>query len=147
MAEKGQAVHVRLHTQITDGERRETHTMEAGGRLLRGAGLFVIRFTEPQASGERPTTQQIKCTESEMTVRRQGQITMNQRFSEGMTTEGVYETAELRMPMETTTTHFSHEWDETSGSGEITLRYDLVLQGEETGHYEMTITLKEATAT
>ncbi|ADI00686.1 Domain of unknown function DUF1934 [[Bacillus] selenitireducens MLS10] len=147
MTHKGQAVHVRIHTLITDGDRQESHTMEAGGRLLQGSGLLVIRFTEPKEAGERPTTQQIKCTESEMTVRRQGQVTMNQRFSEGVTTEGVYETPELRMPMETTTTRLSQEWDDVSGRGEIALSYDLVLQGEKTGRYDMTITLKEATAT
>lgn len=145
MAKTEERVSIRIVTQIHDGQRRERHTMAAEGRLFIGAGMLVLRFDEPAKADETPTSQQIKCTDTEMTVRRHGQVSMNQRFAIGVTTEGVYQTPEIRMPMETTTQHLTHEWDTDERKGEIQLSYDLVLQGEATGRYDMTINMEEAT--
>ncbi|AOM81526.1 DUF1934 domain-containing protein [Salisediminibacterium beveridgei] len=145
MTKTEERVAIRMVTHISDGDRREKHTMDAVGQLMTGSGLLVLRFEEPSETDDIPTSQHIKCTGTEMTVRRHGQISMNQRFVEGVTTEGVYQTPEIRMPMETTTRHLTHEWDTHEQKGEIQLSYDLVLQGEATGRYDMTIKIEEAT--
>lgn len=145
MAKTEERVSIRIVTLITDGDRQEKHTMEAFGRMIYISDVLVLRFQEPYEEGDAPTSQQIKCTDQEMTVRRQGRVTMNQRFVEGVTTEGVYETPEVRMPMETTTKKLKHDWNTEQLEGEIRLSYDLMLQGEATGRYDMTIYIEEET--
>ncbi|PYZ91590.1 hypothetical protein CR194_18315 [Salipaludibacillus keqinensis] len=144
MSSSGLPVSVQMKTTIKDGKRKEIHTMEATGNLYQRGELTVLRFSEPkEENDEASTTQTVKLNRGEMSVQRKGAITMNQRFVPGIETEGMYHSQFGPMSMLTDTSEVNYNWDKEAREGWIALRYTLVLQGSQTGNYDMYVKIKE----
>ncbi|WP_416147810.1 DUF1934 domain-containing protein [Salipaludibacillus sp. HK11] len=144
MSSSGLAVNIEMKTTIKDGKRKEVHTMEATGELFQRGQLTVLRFSEPKEEGEeQATTQIVRLSRDGMTVQRKGAITMNQRFLPGVETEGMYNSAFGPMSMLTNTKKVNYDWDQDTRKGYIALQYHLVLQGSDTGNYDMYVKFKE----
>lgn len=143
MSLNGRAVNIEMKTTIKDGKRKEIHTMEATGELLQRGKLTVLRFSEPKDEDqEQTTTQTVRLSLDGMTVQRKGAITMNQRFLPGVTTEGMYHSAFGPMSMRTDTTKVDYNWDQDTLEGYIVLKYNLELNGSDTGNYDMYVKIK-----
>ncbi|PTL38322.1 DUF1934 domain-containing protein [Alkalicoccus saliphilus] len=143
MKENRMPVDISIRTTIRDGKQREKHSMDASGEVLWRGGLMVLRFQEPREEEEARTTQTIQLRDGNLSVRRSGAIAMNQRFVEGIKTEGTYHSVYGPMAMETDTEKVNYEWNEEQGKGIITLVYVLTLQGSVTGTYNMKVTFEE----
>jgi uncharacterized beta-barrel protein YwiB (DUF1934 family) len=144
MSENRMPVDIKIRTTIKDGKQKERHSMDASGEIMWRGSLLVVRFREPREENEPQTLQTIQLREGVMTVRREGAITMNQRFIEGVKTEGTYRSAYGPMAMETATEHVDYQWNEEQNRGVISLIYILTLQGSTTGTYNMEVTFEEA---
>lgn len=145
MSENSMPVNIKIRTTIRDGKQRERHSMDASGSLSWRGGLVVLHFQEPREDSEAKTMQTMQLREGRLSVKREGAITMNQRFVEGTKTEGTYRSAYGPMHMITDTKSISYQWNEAKSTGVISLVYVLTLQGAETGRYSMEVTFEEGT--
>ncbi|SER64183.1 DUF1934 domain-containing protein [Salisediminibacterium halotolerans] len=144
MAPAGNSVAIEMNTTITDGERRETHEMNAEGMLYRRGGMTVIRFEEPKDDpADDITLQTVKLSGAELSVNRKGHIAMKQRFVEGLETEGSYHSPYGKIAMQTETHEVNYAWDEIRRRGYFELRYTLSVQGDTVGEYHLYASLKE----
>lgn len=144
MASAGSPVTIELNTTITDGDRRETHTMNAEGKLYRRGSLTVIRFEEPKDDpANEATLQTVKLSGAELSVNRKGHVSMQQRFVEGLETEGSYQSPYGKIVMNTETHEVNYAWDEVRCQGYFELRYTLIIQGGAVGDYHLYAALKE----
>ncbi|QKS72806.1 DUF1934 domain-containing protein [Paenalkalicoccus suaedae] len=143
----GLPITIQVRTTIRDGKRSERHSMDAIGELFVKGEFLMLKFQEPREEQETESTNQtIQLRDGRMTVQRKGAVTMNQRFVEGTKTEGMYNSIYGPMHMETDTKKVSYNWNEDDQAGDITLTYDLVLSGSQTGRYHMKVTFKEETS-
>lgn len=144
MSSSGLPVSIQMNTTIRDGERKEIHTMDAEGNVFQRGDMIVLRFSEPREEHDKTGTMQtVKLYQGRMTVQRKGTVTMNQRFIPGVETEGMYHSPYGPMEMRTDTSVVDYQWDDEAMEGFIDLRYILVMQGSETGHYHMHVKIKE----
>lgn len=138
-------VDIKIRTTIREGKQRERHSMDASGRLSWRGSLLVLHFQEPREDSEEKTMQMMQLREGRLSVKRDGAVTMNQRFVEGVETEGTYRSAFGPMSMLTDTKSIEYNWDEKKRRGVISLVYLLTLQGTEAGRYSMEVTFEEET--
>lgn len=143
MTENSMPVEIKIRTTIRDGRQKERHSMDAYGHLSWRGGLVVLRFQEPREESEQKTMQTMRLREGRLSVKREGAITMNQKFVEGVKTEGTYRSPYGPMHMMTDTESINYTWDENKNKGMISLVYVLTLQGSETGTYSMEIVFEE----
>ena len=135
-----QKIKVTLKTNITYGSDTESYELITfGTSLYRGSDLY-LQYTEENEAG--PTNTTIKHKSNETLLLRSGVFKMRQLFRLQETTNGHYENMYGTFGLLTTTNHISHLWDEIEQEGQLTLRYQLHMQGSEPGHYEMTINYK-----
>ncbi|NJP37344.1 DUF1934 domain-containing protein [Alkalicoccus luteus] len=145
MTQNRMPVDISIRTDIKDGKQRERHTMEASGEVLWRGDMVVLKFREPREENEAGTDQTMQYRDGRLSVRREGDVTMNQRFIEGASTEGTYNSQAGPMHMMTKTKELTCDWDAAAGAGVIRLVYVLTLQGSETGTYTMKVTFEEGT--
>jgi uncharacterized beta-barrel protein YwiB (DUF1934 family) len=133
---------VELETTIKDGSRQEKTTVQANGTLTPKGETTYIRYDEemPEVGHVR---NMIRVGQNEATIIRNGAVKMRQRFRQGMTTEGQYESPVGVISMETTTKRFDYERGSAEGIGRLNLVYHLMLQGQQAGQFELTMKLKE----
>ncbi|MBU9714891.1 DUF1934 domain-containing protein [Evansella tamaricis] len=156
MADMGQptrrSVTIEMTTTIKDGPQSNTNVIHAKGELIRKGATTFIRFEEPSLSSSAEemssqetmsTTQIIKIDQQEISVSRKGAVSMNQRFIQGKTTEGMYQSPYGKMAMRTNTKEATYSWDPDHKQGIIGLNYNLHLQGENAGDYIIHVKLKE----
>lgn len=140
--QEGTLVSVVMKTQITDGDQRQVNDLATEGRLYRKASGFYLQFKEDiQDVG--PVNQIVKIDENNaVTVIRQGAVSMKQLFLQGEKTEGVYRSTFATMLMETHTNRMNIEINEDEGIGSVQLSYQLHMQSEYAGDYDVTINFR-----
>jgi uncharacterized beta-barrel protein YwiB (DUF1934 family) len=140
--QEGTLVSVSLKTQITDGDQNQVFDLSTEGRLFRKASGLYLQFKEEnQEVG--PVNQIVKIGESgTVSVIRQGAVSMKQLFIEGEKTQGVYRSTFATMLMNTTTKQINIDITEKEGLGSIHLSYQLHMQSEFAGNYEVTINFR-----
>ncbi|SDO61996.1 DUF1934 domain-containing protein [Alkalicoccus daliensis] len=143
MTENSMPVDIKIRTTIRDGKQKERHSMDAFGHLSWRGGLIVLRFQEPREDSEQKTMQTMQLRDGRLSVKRDGAISMNQRFVEGVKTEGTYRSPYGPMHMITDTESIQYTWDDEKKKGIISLIYVLTLQGSKTGTYSMEIVFEE----
>ncbi|WP_181186154.1 DUF1934 domain-containing protein [Alkalicoccus urumqiensis] len=136
-------VAIRIQTTIRDGKQRERHTMDCEGELMWRGSLLVLRFQEPHEEETDRTHQTMQLRDGRLSVQRKGAVEMNQRFVEGVKTEGTFTSAAGPMLMETDTETVDYTWNEAEQQGRINLVYVLRLAGQQTGTYSMVVTFEE----
>ncbi|WP_088036748.1 DUF1934 domain-containing protein [Evansella clarkii] len=139
---KGLPVAVLMNTTIRDSGRKDTTEIKAEGLLFQKGASVFLRFQEPDEEAGK-TVQTIKIKNEEMSVIRKGAVTMNQRFIQGAETEGMYHSPYGPMEMITKTKEVYYNWNSTSKTGKLRLRYNLRLQGGNAGDYDMRVTIRE----
>ncbi|WP_374721585.1 DUF1934 domain-containing protein [Peribacillus tepidiphilus] len=141
MSEK-KNVKVHLKTTITTGEDTETYEfLTFGTSQLKGNTLY-LQYEEVQEDHQKVQTT-VKWTDEEAFIMRSGAIKMRQRFIRDAHTIGVYESPYGALNMKTLTKKMEYSWNNHTKEGKIILIYELAIQGNEIGRYEMTIGYKE----
>jgi uncharacterized beta-barrel protein YwiB (DUF1934 family) len=140
--QEGTLVSVALKTQITDGAQKQVIDLSTTGRLFRKASGLYLQFKEEnQEVGL--VNQIVKIDESgTVTIIRQGAVSMKQLFIQGETTEGVYRSPFATMLMKTSTNRVDISINENEGLGSVQLSYQLHMQSEFAGNYEVTINFR-----
>lgn len=135
-----------MQTVIHDGSRQETTNVQAKGTLTSKGNATYIRYEEEMAEAG-SVRNVVKIGQNDVTIVRNGAVSMRQRFQEGVTTEGRYKSPVGTMKMETETKRVTYDWDGENGCGRFCLDYDLTLQDRGVGRFELTMKLKEALQT
>lgn len=131
-----------METNVGSGSDQETTRNRVRGNLLSKGESIYLKYEE-QAEDEEHVRNVVKLSDNEVTIIRNGPVSMHQRFREGITTEGHYGTPFGTMLMETATEQVDYEWHPHKGTGRIVLAYLLKLQGNDLGRVTLTFTIRE----
>ncbi|MBU8905840.1 DUF1934 domain-containing protein [Desertibacillus haloalkaliphilus] len=136
-------IQVHMTTEINDDENRhERIVVKANGTLVEKNETVYIRYTEEVAEmGEVRNT--IKVKDDEVMIIRQGAIAMKQRFKSGKQTESIYKSRYGAMEMKADTEAVAYTWYNQEKVRKLVFSYLLQLQGEDVGHYLVTLKIKE----
>src|SRR5690606_2509947 len=97
-------------------------------------------FKESSGSGEMKTI--VKIEPNQVTIQRNGALNMRQQLVAGRKTEGIYLTPYGRMALETKTKTIQFAWDKGKRIGKLQVVYDLWMQRNYTGCYNVTIQME-----
>ncbi|MDQ0218546.1 DUF1934 domain-containing protein [Peribacillus cavernae] len=136
-----QNIKVMLRTTIDNGSETDTFELTAFGTKFSKGNALYLQYTEESENGKTQTT--IKYKESETLLMRSGAVKMRQVFSLAEITNGHYESMYGTMAMQTRTKLVSHIWNVEKREGKFLFDYDLFMQGDLLGQYEMVIAYKE----
>lgn len=131
-----------METNVGRGDEQETTRNRVTGDLLSKGETTYLKYEE-QAEDEESVRNVVKLSGEEVTIIRNGPVSMHQHFREGVTTEGHYGTPFGTMQMETDTKKVDYEWHSDIGTGKILLSYLLKLQGNDLGKVTLTFSIKE----
>ena len=139
---EGIAVVVKMNTEISDGNRKETVHFTTDGRLFKKNNSVYLQFKEEnKENGE--VNQIVKVDDHRsVTVLRQGAVSMKQLFIVDEKTEGVYRSPFGTMLMDTNTNNIHIKINEQEARGEVQLNYQLHMQHEFAGNYHVTINFR-----
>ncbi|OLO36032.1 hypothetical protein BTA37_18935 [Priestia megaterium] len=133
-------IEVKIVTDIRDGHRKETTSVNAKGMYYEKGSKIYLTYTERQEEiGDIRTM--VKISEDEVSINRTGAVQMKQSFRKKVRIEGTYISPYGRMDLLT----FAHniEYKQMTQKGRLFLTYDLEVQGQPAGKYALTITFKE----
>ncbi|CAH0345038.1 DUF1934 domain-containing protein [Bacillus sp. CECT 9360] len=138
-----QDVKVKLNTKISNGDETDTYEIVTSGTKFTKGNALYLQYTEEDDNGKTYTT--LKFKEADALLMRSGVVKMRQVFSLSEVTNGHYESIYGTMTTQTRTKLISHLWDENKREGKFLFDYELFMQGNLLGQYEMVITYKEVT--
>lgn len=134
-------VRVTIDTVITNGCSRERLASEAFGMAYVNDKTVVCSFVEKHGdAGETRTV--VKIESNRVTIQRSGSLNMRQQLVIGKKTEGFYSTPYGRMMMEAKTETIQFAWDKLKRAGLLHVNYDLWMQTEYAGRYDITIQME-----
>lgn len=136
-----QNVKVMLRTTIKNGTETDTYELITFGTKFNKGNALYLQYTEEDENGKTQTT--VKYKEPEALLMRGGAVKMRQVFVPGEAMNGHYESMYGSMPMQTRTQAVRHEWEEEIREGRFVFRYELYMQGDLLGQYEMEIAYRE----
>ena len=139
---EGISVLVTMNTDISDGNNKETVRFTTDGRLFKKNNNVYLQFKEDnKETGE--VNQIVKMEDNDtVTVLRQGAVSMKQLFIVDEKTEGVYRSPFGTMLMNTSTKDIHIEINEQEAVGKVQLSYQLHMQHEFAGNYNVTINFR-----
>ncbi|MGE5703763.1 MAG: DUF1934 domain-containing protein [Clostridia bacterium] len=125
-------------THLLDGDSQTSrYDYEAYGIKKTDSWLFT--YKEEMDEGLHVQTV-LKLTDEEISLLRQGGIQMNQRFTQGVRTQGVYRSPYGPMRMETHTSHVQVDWEQERPV-QVAVGYQLWLNEQETGEYMLEVAI------
>lgn len=133
-------VRVTINTVIRNGSNCETMASEGFGTFYDNRETAVCTFKESSGSGEMKTI--VKIEPNQVTIQRKGALNMRQQLVAGRKTEGIYLTPYGRMALETKTKTIQFAWDKGKRIGKLQVVYDLWMQRNYTGCYNVTIQME-----
>ncbi|WP_180954020.1 DUF1934 domain-containing protein [Bacillus sp. M6-12] len=134
-------VAITLKTAIHNGGETETYELVLSGiQIFKNAAVY-LQFEEAGENGAIKTI--IKYTEDEALLMRSGAVKMRQVFRPGELTNGHYESIYGTLPMVTNTHEMARKISGQDHSEEIIFRYNLEMNGDNLGLYEMSIKYRE----
>jgi uncharacterized beta-barrel protein YwiB (DUF1934 family) len=135
-------VKIHLKTRIQHGEEKDSFELFSDGRYYEKGDSFFLKYDEVQEEGTIHTIVKMKQDE-EALILRSGAVKMRMVFKEGEELVGSYESQLGTLMITTKTSKLTHTVDRTRNNGEISLSYQLYMQGNPVGKYEMNISYKE----
>lgn len=134
-------VNVNLTSEIELNDTTEKTTLITSGQLYHKKNADYLHYEEIiEEIGSVKTI--IKIKQEGAVIMRSGAVSMSQTFLLQQTTEGTYQSPYGPLSMKTTTETIDYQWSERSLQGEFQLNYQLNLQGEHAGTYQINIKLK-----
>ncbi|MBM7631475.1 DUF1934 domain-containing protein [Geomicrobium sediminis] len=143
MSEQGIPVFVTMETNVEqEGEKKEISVSGSGQLVKKSQSTFVTWNEQLEDIGEVKTV--LKIQPGSLTVLRQGAVSMRQEYTPGKETEGSYKTAYATFQTLAKTEDLQIKWfKEEALLGQLAFTYDLELQGQLAGHYDVKIKIKE----
>jgi uncharacterized beta-barrel protein YwiB (DUF1934 family) len=129
---------VRIRIESRQGGQ-ETLQLAQGDMYPKG-NHFYIRYEEAETELGRTTTL-LKLETGQMRIIRQGDVESEQSFLPGERSIGFYQTNQGRLELEMHTHGMSS--DLSHGLGWLSWSYDLIVQGEPAGLYEIKLVIQE----
>jgi uncharacterized beta-barrel protein YwiB (DUF1934 family) len=129
---------VRIRIEGRQGEQ-ETLQLAHGDLYLKGKS-FYIRYEEAESELGRTTTL-LKLEAGQMRITRQGDVESQQSFIPGKRSIGFYQTSQGKLELEMHTHGMLS--DLKLGLGWVSWSYDLIVQGEPAGLYEIKLVIQE----
>ncbi|WP_221567342.1 DUF1934 domain-containing protein [Alkalihalobacillus sp. TS-13] len=134
-------IEVDLHTKITESGATEDTSLSSSGTLYRKNDTVYLRYEEVINGTDKVNTT-IKIQNDDITIIRQGAVSMRQRFAPGVEKEGTYESPYGPIQIATRTEKVDFDWNEAEKKGHLSLDYQVLFQGEESGYHQMLIKLR-----
>lgn len=131
------AVHIKI-----DSYAEEQHIVQhVHGDLYKKGEHYYLRYdeTEPEMQG---TVTTIKLERERIRIVRHGSVRSEQEFAVGRPLQGLYETPQGRMGLETVTHAMHYDW--IDGLGTVEWSYDLFVMGDAAGTYRLRFHIREA---
>lgn len=135
MAEKN--VKIVVETIIKNGEDENKFELIVFGTTAERNGTRYIRYTEISENSEARVL--VKYDGKTVTVTRNGEVTIKQFFDITKDSEAMMETPLGMLSIVTRTNKINFIASETESEIELLLNYDLFIQAEETGNYQLKI--------
>jgi uncharacterized beta-barrel protein YwiB (DUF1934 family) len=129
---------VRIRIESRQGGQEDLQL--AQGDLYPKGKHFYIRYDEAAAELGRTTTL-LKLETGQMRIIRQGDVESEQSFVPGERSIGFYQTTQGRLELEMHTHDMSSDLND--GLGWVSWSYDLIVQGEPAGLYEIKLVIQE----
>ncbi|QDI91727.1 DUF1934 domain-containing protein [Salicibibacter halophilus] len=143
MTAEGIPVQVSMKTEVQQGGERKDIHVNGKGELVEKERSTYVTFTEQlQDIGEVKTVIKIQ-RRSELTIIRSGAVSMRQAYVEGEEKSGSYGTPYGTFETLAKTKQVDVEYPNESLLN-VTLDYDLELQGQLAGSYQVAIDVKES---
>jgi uncharacterized beta-barrel protein YwiB (DUF1934 family) len=133
-------VKIKVKTNISQGNEKETFELTTFGRYFRKAQASYLLYEEILDVGKIKTT--VKFSQDEAVILRTGAVNMRLAFKNQHLMKGHYDTPYGSMDTLTDTKKLEHR--QTNGKkGTLDLVYDLTMQGDLAGTYHMEIKYEE----
>jgi len=143
MAAEGIPIEVSMKTEVQQGGERKDIHVSGQGELVEKERSTYVTFTEQlQDIGEVKTVIKIQ-RESELTIIRSGAVSMRQAYVQGEGKAGSYGTPYGTFETLAKTKHVKVGYPNESLIN-VKLDYDLELQGQLAGSYQVAIDVKES---
>lgn len=136
-----QPIEIELKTIIKDGDQKEMTTIIEYGKIHLKDHMHLVRYEE-KTENKGTINNMISIQPDKVSIRRSGEVKMNQLFREGELTENVFHHPYGRIHMETYTTSIDYEPIEGDKPGRLTIDYTVKLNGQDLRKHLLTLTLK-----
>lgn len=133
---------VTIETRVKNGVNTERHELTVEGTIYNKEGTFVCTYDEQMDVGKVKTI--VKISDETATIIRNGALSMRQQYVVNERINGTYTLpygGGVPLSMTTKATRVQLTWD-GKRKGTITLAYDLWIQGEFTGTYNVTMKME-----
>lgn len=135
-------VAIELRTTIDDNGQMEYNTINQRGNFYKRNELDVLTYEE-KSDGQGVIKNLITIQADRVSIKRSGNVTMNQKFRTNHTTENVFQHPHGNIHMETYTTSISYKTSTYNDEGELAIFYTVRLNGQEERNHELVLTYKE----
>lgn len=140
-------VHINLESVVDRPDSpQETTELKTEGQFYIKDEAYYLLYEERMEEGE-AVRNTLKVTDREALVIRKGAVSMRQPLVEGEKTKGVYQNPLGNMHIETKTKQADIRWSQETASGQIVLRYDLNMENQPVGRFQLIFNLWEVQST
>lgn len=137
-----QQVMIELQTTIEEHGTEETITVKEQGRLYTKDHLHMIQYDE-ELENQVKVKNMITIQRNKVSIRRSGDVKMNQLFREGKRSENIYQHPHGRMHMDTFTKSINYQPFDQTTEGKLSIHYTVKLNGQPARTHWLTLTLTE----
>lgn len=141
VSQNGTPIQIKFVTEIRDKSQKENVAFDTIGLYYLKGNNTYLTFEEPNDAGKIKTT--VKITDSEVLILRSGAVKMRQLYRKNEEIIGTFQNQMGTFEMTTKTNNIEYKWYKNSQKGMLFLSYELLLQGEKSGRYTISITFKE----
>lgn len=142
MTQQGRNVMIELSTSILDNGSQEESHMKHSGEFFQKGKLDVLRYVEQGEDGS-STKSLITIQPDKVSIKRTGNVTMNQQFQQGQITENMLKHPYGSMHMETSTQTISYQAPSEHSEGRLIIDYTVKLNGQDERSHEIKLTFTE----
>ncbi|WP_042221382.1 DUF1934 domain-containing protein [Oceanobacillus manasiensis] len=142
MTKQGRPVMIELSSSIEDNGTVEKSHMQHSGEFFQKGKLDVLRYEEQGEDGF-STKNLITIQPEKVSIKRTGNVSMNQQFQQGQITENMLKHPYGSMHMETSTQTISYDAPTIKSEGCLTIEYTVKLNGQDERSHEIKLTIIE----
>ncbi|WP_449355751.1 DUF1934 domain-containing protein [Virgibacillus natechei] len=133
---------IELRTTIDDHGQMEYNTLRQSGTFFKKDRLDVLTYEE-KTEDDMTTKNLITIQDGKVSVKRTGEVAMNQQFRADQITENVLKHPYGTIHMETYTNKITYQRLDEADMGKLAISYTVKLNGQEERKHELSLTFKE----
>src|SRR5690625_1029056 len=142
MKHQGEKVKIKVQYIIHHDGQEEQNVAEEVGSLFKKDHFHVLRYQETNDVGE-TIRNLITIQPEQVNIRRSGAISMNQRFIEKQTTEGIYKHEYGEFYMETNTHSIDYKPLTRTEQGTLKMNYTVLMNGNIMRKHELKVVYRQ----